>query len=165
MLRVRLCTETAPCVCMFIYVCKCVWVSNRRGDEVNLECNENANCLPPVDLHCQSASQYPIAFKPLTKWPTINPDVTGTNHSTKPFPSFITDKSISLIVMCSPHVHPLFLHWFLSYLHLSELFSLHPSFQHFLSIPSRGRFCNWHQESWWNEKTIKQTGSWGWMEW
>lgn len=122
--RLSLCTEgtaswTLPLdhVCKFICICVCfcIYVRTRvcvcqcqttQEKEVNLRCNENANCVSCVDLRCQSASQCSIAFHPLTKQPTVN-------HCTKPFPSFITDKSISLIVMFSLYVHSLFLHRFL----------------------------------------------------
>lgn len=106
--RVSLCTEgTASwslpvdhvckfiCICVCFCICVCVRVcqcQTTQEKEVNLRCNENANCVSCVDLRCQSASQCSIAFHPLTKRPTVN-------HCTKPFPSFITDKSISLIVM------------------------------------------------------------------
>lgn len=52
--------------CLFVLcVCMCVWERERKGEfettqemEVNLRCNENANCLSRVNLRCQSASQY-----------------------------------------------------------------------------------------------------------
>lgn len=132
----RLCTETAPwCLhgSMPMYVslceCECAHIKPQRRRGVDLKCNENANCLSRVDLRCQSASQFSIAFQPLTQRSTINPDVTGTNYSTEPFSSFITVISISLVVMFSLHVQSIFLHRFLSSLHLSELFCLHPCFQ------------------------------------
>lgn len=135
-------------VCVFVRPCVFERQTTQEK-EVNLQCNENANCLSCVDLHCQSASQYSIALQPLTKWLSISPNVTGTNHSAELFPSFITDKSISLNVTFFPLVHSLFLHWFLSFLHVSELFCLF-----LLSILSRGSFYNVH----------KKTGSWmGWL--
>lgn len=148
--KLGLCTEKPPlcylvCItmCVSVYLCLCLHeCKTTQKKEADLVCNENVNCLSHVDLCCQSASQYSTAFQPLTKRPTINPDVNGTNHSTKPFTSFITDKSIALIVMFSPHVYSLFLHRFLSSIHLSELFFLYPFFQQFPSITFRGRFCN-----------------------
>lgn len=134
---------------MFKFVCECQTTEER---EVNLHCNENANCLSCANLCCQSASPCSIAFQPLIKRPTINPDVAGTNHSTEPFPSFITDKSISFIVMFFPRVSSLFFHRFLSFLDPSELFCLYPSCRRFASIPSRGRFSHLYNKSQWNER-------------
>lgn len=117
-------------------VCKCQATQEK---EVNLRCNENANPPSSVNLCCQSASQPSIVFQPLTKPPAINPTVPGTNHSTEPFPSFITDKSISLIVMfsipCLLSIPP----------SISVIcqFVFIPLLDTFDTDPSTGSFCGW----------------------
>lgn len=63
--------------------------------------------------------------------------MTGLNHSTEPFPSFIADESISLTVAFSPHVCVPLLHRFFSGPFLSLRFD-----QLLPCVQSKGRFLS-----------------------
>lgn len=100
--------------CFYYCVCSCVFDSVKAARERSqLQPNENANHPFCVNLPCQSNLQHCAAFNlSQKKVPTINLDVTGLDHSTEPLLSFITEESVPLTAIFSPHVHVPLFHWF-----------------------------------------------------